>query len=275
MSAVTTAFVAPLRTMLGTAARALPALLLTALAVAPVSAQTDIGWEGVQFEVSRDRLVELEQELAARLSAGDLPDQLENEVRFRLDVVRDRLLNGDFREGDRIALNVRGEAELTDTFTVMTGPLVRLPLVGDVSLEGVLASEVQPRMQEAVAQILRDPTVSARPMLQLAVTGEVSAPGFYLVTADALVSDVIMMAGGPTAEGDIGDVSIERGPWRPDAPEQQLTGISLDAMSVNRLGLRGGDRIVVQGEGGFSFGQLLQWTSIIAGAAASIAILSR
>jgi hypothetical protein len=252
------------------------ALLLTALCTTgtPLAAQNDIGWEGIQFEVSRERLVEVQQELTSRLSFGDLTNRLATEVRFRLDVVEDRLLNGDFREGDRVVLNVRGEAELTDTFTVISGPMVRLPGIGDVDLRGVLASEVQPRMLEAISAQLRNPSVTARAMLQLAVSGAVGAPGFYLVTADALVSDVIMMAGGPTAEADIDAVAIERGPWRPDAPEQQLTGISLDAMSVNRLGLRGGDRIVVEAEGGVSFGQVLQWTSIVAGAAASIIILT-
>jgi hypothetical protein len=252
------------------------ALFMTAVCTTgtPLAAQVDIGWEGVQFEVSRERLVEVEQELTARLAFGDVDDRLEDEVRFRLDVVQDRLVNGDFREGDRVLLNVRGEAELTDTFTVMSGPMVRLPGIGEVDLRGVLASEVEPRMLEAVSAQLRNPSVTARAMLQLAVSGEVSAPGFYLVTADALVSDVIMMAG-LTENAEIDDVAIERGPWRPDAPEQQLAGISLDAMSVNRLGLRGGDRIVVHGGSGISFGQILQWTAIIASTAASIVVLSR
>ena len=254
-------------------AAALIGSALSAVA-SPVVAQTDIGWEGVQFEISRERLTEVQQELMSTLAASDMDPRLANELRFRLSVVEGRLLNGDFREGDRVALNVRNEVELTDTFTVVAGPMVQLPGIGDVQLSGVLASEVQPAMLEAISRELRNPSVTARAMIQLGVTGEVTAPGFYFVTADALVSDVIMMAGGPTTDAAIDDVTIERGPWRPDAPEQPLTGVSLDAMSVNRLGLRGGDRIVVASEGGVSFGEILQWTGVIAGAAASIVILT-
>ncbi len=262
----------------------LPAAVLLLLgasgAGSSLAAQSDLGWEGIQLEVSRDRLIEIEQQLASRLAAGGLNNRFESEVRLRLDIVRDRLVDGDFREGDRIVLSVRYQpgivetlGALADTLTVMAGPMVQLPDIGDVGLRGVLASEIQPRMQEAVATLIRDPVVSARAMIQVAVSGEVGQPGFYFVTADALVSDIIMMAGGPNENADLDDVRIERGPWRPDAPEQRLDGISVDAMSVNRLGLRGGDQIVLEGSG-ISFGQILQWTSIVAGAAASIVILT-
>lgn len=260
----------------------LPGLLLVALSgsVGAVAAQNPtsqnpVGWEAVHFEVERERLVQVRQELESIVMDGSLSADRAREAQFQLDVATERLARGDFREGDRFALVVRGEEELTDTFTVMSGPVVRLPVVGNVSLEGVLASELEDHLRTVISEVLRAPEVQARAMLQIQVSGEVANPGFYLVTADALVSGVIMMAGGPTTDAKIDEVEIQRGPWRPDAPVQSLADVSLASMSVNTLGLRGGDRIMVPSEGGVEFGQILQWAAIIASTAASIVILSR
>lgn len=235
------------------------------------SAQQSTAWEGVRFEIDRSRLTEVKAELESTLSSGVLRQKEQVDVRFQLEVVTDRLQNGDLREGDRIVLNVRGEAELTDTFTVLAGPMVRLPEVGEVPVGGILASELEPHLRAALSTVLQSPEVSARAMLQLTVSGAVLRPGFYFVTADALVSDVIMMAGGPTTLAKLDDVSIERGPWRPDAPEQSLADASLQSLSVNRLGLRGGDRIVVPGSSGISTRDFIQWGFLGIAAIASIA----
>src|SRR2546426_8239765 len=40
----------------------------------------------------------------------------------------------EFQVGDRILLHVEGDSALSDTFTVVAGPALRLPPIGEISL---------------------------------------------------------------------------------------------------------------------------------------------
>ncbi|TMG82293.1 MAG: hypothetical protein E6H78_15035, partial [Betaproteobacteria bacterium] len=102
--------------------------------------------------------------------------------------IRTRLARGDFRVGDRILLTVEGEKELSDTFTVGLGGQLTLPLIGNVSLDGVLRSELQDYLTHRLAQNLRDPEVRTRAFVRLSVQGAVTHPGYYGVPADAPLS---------------------------------------------------------------------------------------
>lgn len=173
------------------------------------------------------------------------------------EAIRLRLGSGDFRTGDQVALEVTGEPDLTGTFTVEGGQVLVLPLAGEVSLAGVLRSELQDHMTAALAKVLKDPTVRARSLIQLSILGEVARPGFYVVTPDALLSEAFMEAGGPTTGAKMKKLRIERatqGAWVPsETPEG-----SLEARSVNELGLRSGDRVVVPGGSRLSGSEVAQ-----------------
>ena len=76
-------------------------------------------------------------------------------------MLQDRLANGDFQVGDRIALIVLQDPTLTDTFTVKEGRTITLPNIPDISLHGVLRSEVQDYLTAELGKYLREPTVEA------------------------------------------------------------------------------------------------------------------
>jgi polysaccharide export outer membrane protein len=115
-----------------------------------------------------------------------------------------------FQPGDRILLRVAGELELTDTFTVRTGPVLVLPIVGSVSLVGVKRDSVETVLAAAIGKYFRDPLVHARALVRVAVLGEVVRPGFYAVPSDALVPDVVMAAGGPTPFARVDGMRVTR-----------------------------------------------------------------
>jgi polysaccharide export outer membrane protein len=121
-----------------------------------------------------------------------------------------RAHDSDLHVGDRIVLRVDGEPQLTDTFTVGRGQALVLPIVGNVSLVGVRRDSVERVLTEAVARYYRNPTVHARVLVRVAVLGDVARPGFYSVPTDALVPDVVMAAGGPTAMAQIDRIRITR-----------------------------------------------------------------
>ena len=154
--------------------------------------------------------------------------------------IKSRLAEGDFRRGDRIALEVQGEEALTDTFVVGGGAQLMLPAptVGSMSLKGVLRSELQDKMSEYVSRFRNHAVVRAEPLLRLSVQGEVAKAGIYAVSADGQLADALMAAGGTTNYAKANKVTIERNGkpfWKGSAFDTDL----------DALGLRDGDQIVV------------------------------
>ncbi|SRR4051812_14787136 len=156
--------------------------------------------------------------------------------------IKARLTQGDFRRGDRIALTVQAESALTDTFTVASGPELILPppTTGALSLQGVLRSELEPKVTEYVNKFRNNAVVRAQPLLRLSVQGEVAKGGIYAVPADAQLADALMAAGGTTQYAKTNKVTIERNGRR--IWEGSAFDTDLDALS-----LQDGDQIVVGG----------------------------
>jgi protein involved in polysaccharide export with SLBB domain len=148
------------------------------------------------------------------------------------------------RVGDRILLDVEGEPQLRDTFAVTPGPTLTLPVIGPISLAGVRRSEAEPYLARQLAGFLKHPVVHARVLVRLAVLGEVQRPGFYAVPADAVLTDAIMAAGGPTRDAKLSGARIERDAgriWSGNGLQQAMAR----GMTVTQMDLRSGDRIMV------------------------------
>lgn len=125
--------------------------------------------------------------------------------------LRARLADGDFQPGHRILLFVVGDSALSDTFTVRSDRKLLLPNLPEISLAGVLDSELQGYLETQLAQYIRNPSVRAQALLRVSVSGDVANPGFYSVRTDTPVSDVIMDAGGPSPSADLNKAVLRRG----------------------------------------------------------------
>ena len=88
------------------------------------------------------QLFETRAELEARAKAAKAhPETHEAQL------IAYRLEHGDFHDGDRITIKVlRGAGGFSDTLLVRSGNKVTLPQMGDLSLEGVLRSELVPTL---------------------------------------------------------------------------------------------------------------------------------
>jgi len=185
-------------------------------------------------------------------------------VRAETTYIRRRLAEGDFHAGDRILVLVEmaqastpasaaaagrtSEQQLSDTFTVGSSQEVTLPVVGVVSLRGVLRTELEPRLTEEIARYIRDPVVRARALVGLTLSGELARPGYYSVPADAVIPAVLMAAGGTTHEAKLNKMTVQRDGqtlWNGDAVRRAIAAGS----TVDELGLRPGDVIVVPRSG--------------------------
>jgi protein involved in polysaccharide export with SLBB domain len=248
-----------------------PLLLLGAL-LSPAGAQGDgtagaAGGTGVH-DASRSELEALaaaaEQAAAAAGSA-----ELREQKRATAAAIRARLRDGDFRAGDRIVLSVRGDSVLTDTFTVGPRQTLDLPGQPEIALEGVLRTELREYLALHIGRFVRDPVVDARPLLRIAVLGEVSQPGFYLITPDHLVSDVVMMAGGPTREADIARTIVRRGS-SPLLDRRALRAAVIEGATLDQLNIRSGDEIVVGEAKRRNWDTVLRTAGVLSGIALSI-----
>ena len=212
-------------------------------------------------------------------------------VRAETTYIQRRLREGDFRVGDRVLLAVEdpeppltgaatpvvksSEQQLSDTFTVGSLQELTLPVVGVVSLRGVLRTELEPRLTVEIARYIRDPVVHARALVGLALSGELARPGYYSVPADAVIPAVLMAAGGTTHETKLNKLKIQRNGqtiWEGDALRRAIAAGS----TVDDLELQPGDAIVVPRSG--SIGGLYgpaQLVAVLLGIPVTIYTLTR
>lgn len=150
----------------------------------------------------------------------------------------------EFSVGDRILLVVEGDTALTDTFTVQPGPMIMLPVIGQMPLGGIARNDVEKYLQDKVGRYFKQPVIHAKALVRLAIEGEVAHPGFYAVPTDVVLSDALMAAGGLTTEAKMKDLKIDRA-GRELMKSDKLQYAVAQGRTIDDLGLRAGDRIYV------------------------------
>ena len=225
------------------------AVLVGILFTGPLHAQEDALWDPTTAYASRASLGEVLDRLEQSANSPVYSEALRSQARLEAEVIRRRFAEGDFRVGDRILLTVENDSTLTDTFTVDLGGVLTLPLIGDVPLQGVLRAELRTHLLTYLTRFLLDPIVRARPLVHVAVLGAVGAPGFYTIPGESLLTDAIMVAGGPTAEANMEEMRVQRGDvriWEGTAIQQAV----VDGRTLDQLNIQPGDQIVIPQQGG-------------------------
>lgn len=218
-------------------------VMLFCLAVPPGGAQAYL-WDVRRLSATREMLEDLLRRLELMADSGGLSARDRAESGRTAAAVRTRLVEGDFTVGERIVLSVEGEPQLSDTFRVEPGPRLALPVVGDISLRGVLRVELEPYLRRELGRFVRDPVVRARSLIPLSILGEVPRPGYYNFPPEYPLTDVLMAAGGPTMNARLPSVRIERGEAR--VWEGAVLRQALEAgRTLGELGVQAGDRVVV------------------------------
>lgn len=231
---------------------------IMSLAPASLTAQDSIVGQSGRAMASR---AELEGQLAAAT---------DDDIRA---AIQGRLTNGDLKPGDLVALSVVEESTLTDTFTVRAGQTLLLPNIPEFSVKGVLRSELKPFMAQKIAQYVRNPQVDAIALVRVAVVGAVGAPGFYTVPAQMPASQVVMVAGGPGAQGDVNKVELRRG-QEVILDKEDMAAAFAAGTSVDQLGVQGGDQFFVGNRPGGLRGAL-QTVGLITGVFTGIYFATR
>ncbi len=265
----------PNRTVMRTSIRTVLAsllLLVVGLAWIPAEgvAQAPAEWDAAREHMSRSELEDLLERLREQARSSAYSARLRQQAERSVELIQRRLSEGDFQVGDRVVLEVEGEPDMSDTLTVRSERMLRVPIVGDLSLQGVLRSELQEVMEEHVATYVRDPTVWTQALIRISVMGQVGQPGFHVFPADALITDILMDVGGPGADANLSSMRIERGGDRIWEGETLETAM-VEGRTLDQMNLQAGDRIVVPQGGAPRDGwETFRWVTGSVGAVASL-----
>jgi len=173
------------------------------------------------------------------------------EFLWQAQVIRKRLAEGDFQTGHRILLFIAGDSALSDTFTVKSDQKLQLPNLPEISLAGILDSELQGYLETQLAKYIRDPSVRAQALLRVRVSGDVAKPGFYSIRTDTPVTDVVMNAGGPSQNAEMDKIELRRGSSTVVHRGGIQTAIQKE-LTMSDIGARSGDELYVPTKPGTS-----------------------
>ena len=164
--------------------------------------------------------------------------------------------------GDRVEISVGGESDLSGEFEVSSEGTVIYPLLGAVALGGKTSAEVANLIRNGLGStFLVNPQVTVYirgyGSKRVAILGDVSAPGFYVLKERSSLLQMLSEAGlalGNTAatiiitrgaEGGVGDEAEAVAPTI-----IQLSQLLNPWHEGEAIVLRGGDRVFVRGLGG-------------------------
>jgi protein involved in polysaccharide export with SLBB domain len=237
-------------------------LIAGAVQPASISAAQQEPWQIPGVGATRDTL----EQLAAFYESGARSQAYSPELRTRARdeaaALRTRLQDGDFRVGDRVVMVVEAELALTDTFIVTSGPSIELPVVGVISLRGVLRSELQQYLQQQVGRYIAQPDVRARTYVRLAFAGEIQQPGYHMLPIETPLPDAIMAVGGPTTFANLKGIKVVRGDGTVLKGRELYVAMSMGE-TLDALQLREGDTVNVPRRPVFTFGQIVGYTAAI------------
>lgn len=189
-----------------------------------------------------DGLVTRAAELAGSPS---LNAEARGEKEREVAALRHRLTDGDFEVGDQLILSIQGDSALSDTFAVQPGRTLNLPNLPEVSLVGVLRSELRSHLMTKIARFVKDTTLRATALVRVGVLGEVANPGYFHLRADIPISDAIMAAGGPTARADLTRTIVRRGSTQL-LSKDDVRAAMVDGRTLDELDLSAGDEFVIR-----------------------------
>ena len=140
--------------------------------------------------------------------------------------------------GDKVSINVFGEADLSGEFLVGDDGRVDLPLIGAVQATGQSVNEFQTAVVARYSSgYLKDPKVSIsvlnyRPFF---ITGEVGKGGEYPFKAGLTIQDAVAIAGGYTYRANTGKAFVRRAGADQEVPVELTQRVTLNPGDIVRI----------------------------------------
>lgn len=246
------------------------ALLLASLLIGLSSLCSELSaqerdWGAYRVDASREMLEQALARFQSSASSRGYSSELRARARREAAFVRARLQEGDFRVGDRVALTVEGEEALTDTFAVTPNRTLQLPEIGELTLGGVLRSELNEYLTVQIGAFVLDPVVRAESFLRVSISGSITRPGYHLFPSDMPLSEALMAVGGPSPDANLSKLRVKRD------DQTVLGGASLQSAlqqgaTLAQLRVRSGDEVVLPKRSAFAAGEIGRTLLIVSSA---------
>lgn len=142
------------------------------------------------------------------------------------------------------------EKDLSAEVTVRPDGMISVPLVNDISALGLTPDQLRERLMEAARRYTQDPAVTVVVKQinsrRVFITGEVSKPGIYPLTAPMTVLQLIALAGGLDEFADSKNIRIMRTDnGRPMSYKFDYKAVAAGRQLDRNIDLRPGDTVVV------------------------------
>lgn len=150
----------------------------------------------------------------------------------------------EFLPGDAIRITVPADtgSPLQGVFPIDGQGMADLPIAGKVVVAGKTRTNVEGYLEGLWAPLLKDAHVQATPAIRVAVMGNVKEPGFYYPSPDAVIFDVIDMAGGPVQPWKIEETQQIRGRA---VVNKRLIDFVSRGLTLREAGVVSGDEILL------------------------------
>lgn len=236
--------------------------LAATLAVAGFGAahaqDTAVGFQAKRIDL-QSRVSSLETELAnPKLSSSKRKaDQAE------IAQIKNRLEAGDFKTGDLLVVTVNVEEKPSvDTATVRDNGMISISRVPDVSVAGVLRSEVQEKVKNHVATYFKRPEVRVNFTTRITVVGAIGRSGTFSVAPDRPLSEIIIVAGGGAPNAKVDQLEVKRA-GKVFISKDQSKKLLFQGKTVAEVGIQNGDEVVIPGKRQFTWQGITQTVFLI------------
>ena len=150
------------------------------------------------------------------------------------------------RPGDVLQVIVWGQDDYSGQFKVDVQGKIQYPILGEIDTSNKTLVQIRDELRTGLGEIFNRPFVTVNPQFNIAVLGEVRSPGLFSVDPTLTVLDIVAMAGGPSANGNINQIRLMR------AGQTMNLSFGEDrvgARSLQDVGLQSGDQIMVPRRG--------------------------
>lgn len=209
--------------------------------------------------------VELASQLAAlesEISAGSLKGDKKEEALRSVADIKDRLENGDFKVGDRFVYTIAVDSVRSDSASVRDGLNVTVMGLPDVSLKGILRSELDIVLTHHVLRYIKNASVRTVFLVQVSVLGAVARPGFYWMSLDKPLSELITIAGGPAPEANLREVEIKRANRVVLKAKDSRKALE-EGLTVEQVDIRSGDQVRIPTKRKINWSQVIQLMFVV------------
>jgi len=217
---------------------------VVATLVAPSAYGQATSTAGGKSRASRVELATRVTELETETQGSSLKGQQRVSSLAQLADLRARLADGDFKAGDRFAVTITMDSSSRDTISVRDGAMVSVASLPDLSLKGVLRSELDSALTAHVLRYFKNVRLRTTPLTQISIIGAVGRPGFYWTSPDRPLADLLMIAGGPLPDANLREIEVRRSNSFVLSKKESRKALS-QGRTMEEIDVRSGDEVKI------------------------------